>query len=274
MALALAPFGFLFGAAIGSFLNVLVLRGEKNESLGGRSYCPHCHHQLSWADNIPILSFLQLGGKCRYCHKPISWQYLLVELATAMVFALIFVLKSQFFLGQGLSLISILTTFYLLFFASVLIAISVADINWGIIPDKIILPASSLAFGFQVVLLIFSYLKFTAYNLDPFFSVFAAFGLGAFFLALILITRGKGMGVGDLKLVIFIGLSLVWTQSILAVVVAFLTGAIWSVILLLVRLKKLKQTIAFGPFLALGAIIATLFGNQIISLYLKFLGIN
>lgn len=260
-------FVFIFGAAIGSFLNVVILRTHIGKTLGGRSECPDCHHQLSTPDLIPILSYLLLSGKCRYCRHKLSIQYPLVELSTAILFTLAFLVSSQI-LTSTLNIPNLLSLIFNLFIVSVLIVITVTDLRWGIIPDNIVLPASLVVFVYQIVLNFFLTPDYRLFI----FNLAAALGIGLFFLLLILVTKGKGMGGGDLKLSIFIGLALGWPLAILAIFLGFLTGAIGSVMLLILGKKGLKSSIPFGPFLALGALLVMLLGRQVLEIYFKTLG--
>ena len=120
----IAIFVWLFGLCIGSFLNVVIYRLEKKETVGGRSYCPNCHHQLQWHDLIPLVSFLWLGATCRYCQKSISWQYPIVELATAFLFLLTFII----FL-PSLSLFSLIYLCFLLYVIAALVVIFAYDVS-------------------------------------------------------------------------------------------------------------------------------------------------
>ena len=139
-------FIFLFGLCIGSFLNVVIYRLEKEKKLSGRSFCPHCKHTLSWKDLVPVFSFLWLMGSCRYCSKKISWQYLVVEIATGLVFLIIFSL--QYFNFTVLNLINIAFLWYIW---TALIVIFVYDLKHYIIPDKILFPAIIITFSYQLV---------------------------------------------------------------------------------------------------------------------------
>jgi leader peptidase (prepilin peptidase)/N-methyltransferase len=231
-------------------------------------------------DLIPLVSFILLAGKCRYCGKEISWQYPVVELVTGLAFALLLVnfgvpLFSET-IGTHRLILGLINLVFVLFFVSVLIVISVSDIKWGVIPDKIILPAVLIS----LIFLLFKslYLLLLGDSLPKVLSDFglsllAALVLAGFFLALIVLTKGRGMGGGDLKLVTFLGLSLGLEKALLAVFLGFLTGAIVSVMLVLLGTKRFKETVAFGPFLALGAFIAVLFGEAVIQTYLKALGL-
>ncbi|MGB2762768.1 MAG: prepilin peptidase [Minisyncoccales bacterium] len=254
-------FVFIFGLVIGSFLNCVIYRLEKKESaLSGRSYCPHCKHQLKWYDLIPLLSFIILKGKCRYCQKPISIQYPLVELATAFLFVLIFLrpnLETRF----GLFNLDLFNFVFLLIIASVLIIIFVYDLKHYIIPDKVIFPAILLVLLYQ---LIFNF------QLNNFYSVLiSAFGAATFFLIIVLVTKGKGMGIGDIKLAFLMGLLLGWPNIFVALFFAFLIGAIMGIGLILAHKKTLKSEVPFGPFLVTGTFIALFWGKELINFYLN-----
>lgn len=277
---------FILGASIGSFLNVVILRLHQEKSLDGRSQCPFCHHQLGFSDLIPIVSYILLAGKCRYCGHKLSIQYPLVELLTAVSFALLFlsqipVVLNPFFL---------FTFAFFLFVVSVLIVISVYDLKWGLIPDKVIIPASLVALGYQLLSFGLTIVErhptlssrglltersqgfLTLFETTLLPNLLVASGIAVFFFLIILFTKGKGMGGGDFKLSIFIGLALGWPLALVAVFLGFLTGAIGSVMLILLGKKSFKQTVPFGPFLALGSLIALVYGDRILDLYLKSIG--
>ncbi|MBI5122542.1 prepilin peptidase, partial [Candidatus Roizmanbacteria bacterium] len=229
-------FLFLFGLSVGSFLNVLIDRLPKDESILGRSHCDHCNHKLSWYDLIPLLSFVFLQRQCRYCHKKISWQYPLVEFITGILFvftytSVIQITKAELFLPT--------LVFYSLVISG-LITIFFTDFKYRIIPDQII---AFLSFA-SIVYLIF-------YQRQDFFNHFiSALVLFLTFLFLVVITRGKGMGVGDVKFAFAIGMILGFPEVLAAFYLSFLTGAVISLILVIRGKKTMKSTIPFGPFLA------------------------
>ena len=264
-------FIFLFGLEVGSFLNCVIYRLEKNESfLKGRSYCPHCKHILSWQDLIPIFSFFILKGKCRYCHQKISWQYPLVETATGLLFLLIFNSKflifKQFFwtpsggLPVGL-LFNFLNLFYYWIIASFLIIIFVYDLKHYIIPDKIIYLAI-------IISLIFNFLIFKQFQIFK-YSILSAFGVAVFLLLIFLLSRGKWLGFGDVKLGFFMGLFLGFPDILVSLFSAYLIGAIIGVGLIISGKKTLKSEVPFGPFLVAGTFIAFFLGEKIINWYLN-----
>jgi len=246
---------FLFGLAVGSFLNSIIYRLQTGENfLFTRSYCPYCKHILNWQDLIPILSFLILKRKCRYCQQKISWQYPLVEIATAILFLVGF--NPQNFL---------FSIFYFLI-ASLLIIIFVYDLKHYIIPDKVIYPAILIVGIWYLVSGIFFHFYTKYYILNTLYS-----GLGAavFFLAIVVISKGKWMGSGDIKLALFMGLFLGFPNILVALFSAFLLGAIIGLGLIIAGKKTLKSEVPFGPFLVTGTFIALFFSNQIINWYLN-----
>lgn len=250
---------FLFGSVIGSFLNVVILRGEKAESLSGRSHCPSCKHQLSTTDLIPIFSYIFLGGKCRYCKAKLSLQYPLVEVTTAISFSILYLTNLQN---------DLFNLFFFFFLTSIFIVLSVEDFKTGLLPDRYIFTGIVGTCFYLAVNLV----RFSNFNTFFVYPLLSALALGGFFLLLIIVTSGKGMGGGDLKLSILIGLALGWPLSLIGVFLGFLTASGVSVMLLLSRQKTLKDALAFGPFLALGSYLAIVFGETIWTAYLKTLG--
>jgi len=253
---------FLFGLLFGSFLNSVIYRLEIGGSfLKGRSYCPHCKHKLIWQDLIPVLSFLFLKGKCRYCQKPISWQYPLVELATGFIFLLFFLTSLN---------LNNFTYVYLLIMSCFLIIVFVYDLKHYIIPDKIIYPAILVSGIWYLVSGIFFnlYTKYEMLN-----TIYSAVGAAAFFLAIVLISRGKWMGVGDIKLAFLMGLILGWPNILVALFLAFFIGAIIGIGLIATGKKTLKSEVPFGPFLVAGTFLALFWGQNIINWYLNFFNV-
>jgi prepilin signal peptidase PulO-like enzyme (type II secretory pathway) len=245
-------FVFLFGLCIGSFLNCYIYRLEKGKTLKGRSFCPQCKHILSWKDLFPVFSYLFLGGKCRYCRKKISIQYPLVELLTGIIFVLIFSFVKSF------SILGFLNLAFLFYIFSALAIIFIYDLKHYIIPDRVLFPAISVA-------LIYNLINFQQI-LDNLLAVVVAAG---FFLFIFLISRGRWMGFGDVKLAILMGLLLGLSNVLVALFLAFFFGAIIGVILMVFGKKGLKSEIPFGPFLIIGTFIAMLWGAHIISWYFR-----
>ena len=260
----------LFGLVMGSFLNCIIYRLQTGEGfLKGRSFCPHCRHALSWQDLIPIFSFLILKGRCRYCRKPISWQYPLVELATGIIFLLI-VWNLEFGICLEFGTWNLL--FYLLI-SCFLIIIFVYDLKHYIIPDAVIYPAIAIAFLYQL----FRMLNFVNWNLFGIWNVesgilrpiSSAFLASLFFLAIVFLSQGKWMGLGDVKLAFLMGLFLGFPNILVALFLAFFIGAIIGIGLIISGKRTLKSEVPFGPFLITGTFIALFWGNQITNWYLS-----
>lgn len=257
-----SSFIFLFGLAIGSFLNVLVDRLSKEENpLAGRSRCDYCRKILSLFDLIPVVSFILLQGRCRYCHKKLSWQYPIIEIASGLMFLSLFyfLYSSYSFPPTEILYNLILKYFSLTIIFSSLLVIFVADLKYQIIPDQMVI--SSLL-GTIVYVVTFNELVQQ--------NFLAGMGATAFFLSIYLVTRGRGMGFGDVKLSFPLGLWLGFPKIVIGLYVAFLTGALVSIILILAKKKRLKERIAFGPFMIWGAVISFFLGNQISQWYLSF----
>ena len=251
-------FVFLLGLVIGSFLEVLSDRLPKEEQVvKGRSHCDHCRKRLSPLDLIPVLSYFLLLGKCRYCKKGISIKYPLVELATGLGFAYIF-LNLKIFALPSPSLISLV---FLWFIFSCFLVIFMADLQYLIIPNAIVIPAAVLSITY--------YLIYFPQFLLP--HLLAACGSSLFLLLLYAITRGRGMGFGDVKFAFLMGLLLGFPEVVIAFYLAFLTGAVVGIILLLIGKVRFGQYIAFGPFLVIATIIVLVCKEKLLSLFLKFL---
>jgi len=248
---------FTFGLFFGSFINALVWRLRNKKSIArGRSICPKCKHQLKALDLLPVLSWLLLKGKCRYCKKPISVQYPIVELVTAVLFLLVF-LDWQF-----ITLSSYLLLAIWLGIAVVLTALAVYDLRWMLLPNKLIEILLYLALIQLFMMLILGELILVAK------ALFAAVLGGGFFYLLFAYSKGKWMGGGDVKLVFTMGLLLGLSKLAVALMVAFNSGAIIGMLLLASKKYTKKSLMPFGPFLILGVVIAQLYGNEIINWYL------
>jgi len=236
---------FFSGLCVGSFLNVVIYRLNHGLSpLGGRSLCPRCKKKIAWRDNIPLLSFFLLKGRCRSCRSPISWQYPLVELATGVL--TLFVIYYSLFVIH----LSLLTTIYYLLVTYALMVIFVSDLRYTTIPDQVVYSAIGLA------------LVWSLGNREWLSLLAGGVAAAGFFLFLVFVTRGKGMGMGDVKLAGLMGLVLGLPGIVVALMLAFLTGAVTGVILVLIGRKRLGEHIPFGPFLA-GATWFNLFWGKI-----------
>lgn len=252
-------FIFILGLSVGSFLNCLIWRLHKRKSLAGRSICPECGRKIFWYDNIPVLSFILLRGRCRHCGKPISWQYPAVELVAAFLFLLTFLNYELRATSYELRIDDLLFLSCNLFFISVMIVIFIYDLKWYLILDIITLPAAAVMFIFNLAL------GFNWLNL-----LFSAIIGGSFFLLQFLISRGKWIGGGDIRLGLLLGISLGWPKIILAILLAYLLGSLVGLGLIASGRKKWGEQVPLGVFLSTAAVITLFFGKEIIDWYLKF----
>jgi prepilin signal peptidase PulO-like enzyme (type II secretory pathway) len=288
--------GVIIGLVLGSFAKALADRSLENKSYWGRSYCPKCKHKLRAYDLFPILSYLFLKGKCRYCHKKIDKSYFWIEVIQGVLIGYLFYIsaaQTPLLSDQPALILFILILLFKTFFITILVIITLTDLKNYFIPDRVIIP--SIIIGFFFLLSINLYRVFHLYYylsqndfgkyllrpdnnyfLDHVFMIFKSFGfniltalgLGMFFFILIVATRGKGMGGGDLKLGIFIGLMLGFPNGVLAIMLGFFVGAIISILLIIFGKKSFKEIIPFGPFLVIGSLISLFWGDQIINWYI------
>lgn len=260
----------VLGLIIGSFLNVAIYRLDTAESLMGRSHCRHCKTKIAWYDNIPFFSFLLLRAKCRNCEEKISWQYPAVEAATGIVFA---ILAANFFVLADLNS-WFLTGYYLLAF-SALIVIFVYDLLHMEIPSVVLWSAVALAVFCNLVLDWndvegmggqggIGILGSAVYS-----GTLAAFVSFVFFFLLSALSREKWMGMGDVFLVILLGLIIGWPKILLALFLAFFIGAIYGIIALVAKKKKMNSQVPFAPFLIVGTFTSLLWFDGIVNWYFK-----
>jgi leader peptidase (prepilin peptidase)/N-methyltransferase len=246
-------FAFLLGTAIGSFLNVCIYRLPKEESVvTPRSRCPACETPIRAVDNIPLLSFVLLRGRCRACGNPISWRYPLVEALTGILFAL----AATWF---GITLQAV----FLLTFLCGLIVVSFVDLDHQIIPNAITLPGIPLGLLAGILL-----------GEPPFLDRVIGMLVGAGFLYLVLFYAGalygqEAMGEGDLNLIALVGAFLGWKAVALTILLGCLFGSVVGLILIAMRRMGRRQHIPFGPFLSLGAVVSLFWGERLIAWYLR-----
>lgn len=261
-------FIFFSGTAIGSFLNAFEFRlHKKKDFIKDRSKCPRCGTVLRWFDLIPILSWLVLGGRCRYCGKKISVQYPLIELCTGILFAVFayqhFAFSNNFLVIEKFSLPYSIFTFFLgLVIVSGLIFFTIYDLKYGIIPDKVLFPLILITFFSYLLIYIFQLQGFlTELSFSFWTNILSAIGAGVFFFIIIFFTKGKGMGGGDMKLAIWLGLFLGWPNILYALYTAFVVGGFAGILLFILKVKKLKETIPFGPFMTLSALTVFIYSD-------------
>jgi prepilin signal peptidase PulO-like enzyme (type II secretory pathway) len=260
---------FVFGLLIGSFLNCVIWRLHKEEKITGRSYCPKCRHQLAWYENIPVFSFVFLRGKCGHCQGRISWQYPVVELITAILFSISFyanyesrIMNYEFnYLFTIHNSLFIIQLFKYWFLISVMIIIFVVDLRWYLILDIITLPACLIIFIVNILL------GQSWINL-----LFSGIIGGSFFLIQFLISKGKWIGGGDIRMGLLMGLALGWPNIVLALMLAYFFGSIVGISLILIGQKKWGSQVPMGVFLSTGTIVTLFFGGRILAWYLGLSG--
>lgn len=224
-----------------------------------RSYCPKCRKQIAWYDNIPVLSFVLLLGKCRHCGKAISVQYPLVELTAGILFAVSFAINSRAaFFGEFTNFQFSMLMLRDFFLISVMVVIFIYDLRWYEILDKVTLPACLVVFLMNLVL------GFSLWNL----LISGIIG-GSFFLIQFLISNGKWIGGGDIRLGLLMGLALGWPAVILAIFISYFIGSIVGVGLILAGKKKWGSEVPLGVFLAVGSIISLFWHTEILNWYLN-----
>lgn len=286
----------LMGLCFGSFVNALVWRLHMQQRLGkksnrsgnnsswlptlakiiprydgrnrysillGRSMCPSCHHQLAPTDLIPVVSWVLLHGKCRYCSKPISWQYPVVELLVALIFVLSYV-----WWPLGFSTAGSFSFGLWLIFLTAFVALGIYDLRWFILPDRIVYPLIGLALLEMVI-------RATVFGggwrlvIAAFWGVFFLAGL---FYSFYVISKGTWIGFGDVKLAVVLGLLVGGPlMALLLIFLASVFGSILAIPLLIKGQARATTQIPFGPFLLVATILVVIFGNHISGWYNSFL---
>jgi leader peptidase (prepilin peptidase)/N-methyltransferase len=252
-------FAFVFGSAIGSFLNVIRYRlPRKRGFVSGRSKCPGCGAQIAWYDNIPLVSFLILSGRCRSCGTSISWEYFITEVATGLCFVLIWL---KFPPAEAVA--------YFVF-ASILIACAGIDYDFRIIPDKLTIPGTLLGIVFSLTLL--GGRSPGSSLLDSVIGMVVGGGtLLAVSLLYRVIRRAEGMGGGDIKLMGMVGAFLGYKLALLTIFIASVGGAVVGLFLSRRAREGMRAALPFGVFLAPAALICLLWGEDLINAYLALL---
>ena len=246
---------FIFGLIVGSFLNVCIHRIPRSESiLAPPSHCPRCSTRITWKDNIPVLSFLFLRGRCRVCGERISFRYPLVELLTALFSLYLFAASS------------VLAEYFIYFaFVSSLITISFIDLQHRVIPNQISIPGIGLGF-------LASFLLPRITWVDSLLGILLGGGIIYLLIAgYYLFTRREGMGGGDLKLLAMIGAFLGWKGAVFSLVAGALAGSVLGLALMLIKGWGRRSQIPFGPFLSLGAAGFLAGGERLVDWYLLIL---
>jgi leader peptidase (prepilin peptidase)/N-methyltransferase len=260
----------LLGLCLGSFVNALVWRTHEQSKtknreikeelsvLRGRSMCVNCRHDLTWHDLLPVVSWLMLGGKCRYCRKPISRQYPAVELVTMLLFVFSYLVWPYGFSGVGLWQFG----FWLAFLTG-FVALAVYDLRWKLLPNSIVLPLTILA---AVYVLAYAVLTNDAVVIVE--AILGMASIGGLFYILFQASGGKWIGGGDVKLGFALGLLAGGLlEGLMVIFVASLLGTVFAVLAVGLNKQALKKRIPFGPFLITALVIVYLFGADIINWY-------
>jgi leader peptidase (prepilin peptidase)/N-methyltransferase len=260
--LFLRVYMFILGAMAGSFLNVCIVRLPDRKSLiWPSSHCPKCDKPIRWFDNIPIISFIILKGKCRNCGGSISWRYPLVELLTASLFVLLILRFTNV----------VALAIYIVFICS-LVVITFIDLQHYIIPDEISIPGIFIGLALSLIPASLTGGQLVSGSfLNSLIGCIA--GGGTLYLAALfslLVFKKEGMGGGDIKLLAMVGAFLGWKLAMMTIVVGSVLGAVVGVTLILLRLKTKNEYIPFGPYLALGTVLSLFCGERLLTLYLTF----
>jgi prepilin signal peptidase PulO-like enzyme (type II secretory pathway) len=248
---------FILGLLLGSYLNSWMWRVHEGKwILGGRSVCIHCNRQLNWYENVPLVSFVWLRGICRTCHESIPMDYFLVELCTA--FLLVWLV---YYHGTGAPT----EYWYFLrdvFFVALLIVTFVYDAKYSLVLSGVISAGAVVGLWFNIVKFGFTWESL---------SLGMAIG-GGFFLLQYLVSRGRWVGGGDIRIGLMMGAWLGWPQILVALFFSYIIGATVAIPLLIFKRKNFKSEIPFGTFLAVGTFISLFWGTQILSGYIKMIG--
>ena len=273
-------FLFVIGLLVGSFVNVLALRYSGahgfSKALRGRSQCPHCHKTLSWYELLPIISFLIQGRRCRHCRAKIYWQYPIVELMCGLIFLLPLYLRNPFI---PVEYSWIMNALWIVIFL-ILVLVALIDFRLSIIPDELNIALGLLGIAMTVVQGQYGLFDtFSGSFLGGAAAIFGvrgsiwinrllAVGLEILLLGIIIYTtKGRGMGMGDLKFLAALGLIFGWPDTLFITAFSFIIGAVFSIYLLVAHRKAMRDAVPFGPFLVLGTVVVFFFGNVIVSSY-------
>lgn len=281
---------FISGTFFGSYFNLVSDRVVKNKKTSkGRSKCDHCDKTLKPKNLIPLVSYIIQKGKCNYCKKKISLYHPFSEILTGLVFAGAAYFSGVFF---SANVTNIITFVYLAVVASFYVILFLTDIKYKLLPNKIVYPAIIFVFLFLVInTVVFMWLYYNQLKNDPFgiyllqagifeqqvmeilrnlgLLLVSSLGIALFFWLLVFITKGRGMGFGDIRLGFLIGLFNGFPFNIIAIFLSFVLGALYSVVLVVLKKRTLKDTIAFGPFMIVSSVIALIWGPIIWSWYIN-----
>jgi len=245
----------LLGALIGSFLNVCIYRIPRNVSIiSPSSRCPSCNTPIRPYDNVPVISYILLGGRCRVCGAGISLRYPFVEILNATLYVLVFY---RFGFAWHTVIFALL--------CSTLIAITFIDLDFQIIPDVITLPGIAIGLVAGSLLMPDPFIRHSPLGFAS--SIIGLVAGGGLFYAIAVISKG-GMGGGDIKMMAMVGALMGWKSVLLTVFLGSLTGAVFGIFLMISQKKGRKTKVPFGPFLAFGTFVTMFFGQEILTWYL------
>jgi len=248
---------FILGLFVGSFLNVVILRLHRQESfVKGASKCLFCGHRLYPKDLVPFFSYFYLRGHCRYCKQKFSSQYPMVELATGIVFSLIFLNIAP---GGDIALLGIkeiLRLFSWWILAGFLVIIFVYDLKYYLILDNVVWPALIIALATNLFL-----------GMNFWYLILAMVVGGGFFLAQFVISKGRWIGGGDIRLGLLMGAILGWPHILTALFIAYVLGSLLSIGFLASKKFGWKDKVPFGTFLSLATLVAMLYGSELVNWY-------
>lgn len=244
------------GAAIGSFINVVADRLIHDEPLSGRSHCDYCKKTLSFLDLFPVFSYLFLQGKCRYCHKKLSFQYPLVEFLTGCWFVLVVLLSPRADILHIVLYWGIVSSAWVIF---------ISDLKYQLISDSVQLSL----FLFVFLLKLIERATLFSIGFDLLSGVMVALPIGLIYF----ISKERAMGLGDVILAFIIGFLFGMGKGFLALYFGFVIGAVVGIVLILSQKKKLKSSISFGPFLVLGMGIVGAWGDVLLQVIKRIYGI-
>lgn len=262
---------FIAGLIVGSFLGAVNWRLKTAEDIvWKRSHCRHCNTRIRWYDNIPLLSFILLFGRCRDCRKYISWEYPLIELMTGVLFAAV---ALKFFGAPYLGISgnisgyigasAIIDMSFLLFAVCYLVLIFWHDYDYMLIPDAVVYPAMIVTFFYQIYKYVQSPFGIADFRSPLTSALVAGLGAALFFFLLIWISKGKWIGGGDVKLGFLAGLIVGWPKILFVFFLTYLIGSVVSLGLIAAKKKTWKSQIPFGPFMATAILIVLFFSDQI-----------
>lgn len=251
---------------MGSFAGAVAWRlHEKRNFVSERSECEHCHHVLAWYDLVPVISWLSLKGRCRYCRRSISGQHPLVELATAGLFVL-----SYAAWPYGTDTVGVVLLSLWLVFVVALVVLAIYDLKWMLLPDVIVFPLIVLGIAFGLIRAIGIEDRTVADSLWQ--LVFGMMSIGGIYGTLYVVSKGAWVGFGDVKLGIFMGAVLGWQAGLVALILANAIGFLVIAPGLLTKKLTRHSRVPFGPFLIAGFLIAGLFAQLVIDWYMGFTG--